>query len=100
MQNTNWRRKNSIVSNKGMAQMAAAAAAAAQRSVYAPLSNLQVKRVLWAPAAETNNEVNREMAAQGEADQYLNINVMQGIICPSLETLQMINTLHCECTTC
>jgi hypothetical protein len=40
------------------------------------------------------------MAAQGEADQYLNINVMQGIICPSLETLQMINTLHCEHTTC
>jgi hypothetical protein len=48
------------------------------------------------PTTETNNEVNREMAAQGEAEQYMNINVMQPIVCPSLETLKMLDTLNCE----
>jgi hypothetical protein len=45
---------------------------------------------------ETNNEVNREEAAKGEPDQYLHIHTIQGVVCPSLETLQLLNTLHCE----
>lgn len=45
---------------------------------------------------ETNNEVNTEEAAKGEPDQYLHINTIQGVVCPSLETLQLLNTLHCE----
>lgn len=44
---------------------------------------------------ETNNEVNREEAAKGEPDQYLHIHTIQGVVCPSLETLQLLNTLHC-----
>jgi hypothetical protein len=47
-------------------------------------------------SAETNNEVNREMAAAGEADQYTHINTIQPIVCPSLDSLRMINTLACE----
>lgn len=45
---------------------------------------------------ETNNDVNREMAAGGEAFQYCHINTIQPLVCPSLQTLEMLSTLECE----
>jgi hypothetical protein len=48
------------------------------------------------PHPETNNEVSSEMEAQGEGGAYAHINTIQPLVCTSLDSLQLLNTLTCE----